>query len=129
MTIAQGVNNRGQVVGSVNTLGSQYGWLRGSDGTVTRFRVNGNPTRARGITDSGVVAGFVFDPVSGHIKGFVTTLAGVSDLGSIAIPDAQLFEVPGAVITFVQGITNSGTIAGTWDDGVNSHGFVATPSK
>src|SRR3989442_1637138 len=83
-TIAQGINARGEVVGSASLPSGVactgcpaglYGWLRAASGSLTFFQVNGHSTRARGITDSGVITGFITDPVSGHQKGFVVELA------------------------------------------------------
>ena len=132
-TIAQGINNRGEVVGDVSLdagvactgcLAGRYGFLRAPSGAVTYFRVNGKGTAARGITDSGLVTGFVL--LGGGTKGFVTTLAGLP-YESITIPDAALLEFPGAVITIPEAITNAGAIVGIWNaaDGI-IHGFIAT---
>jgi hypothetical protein len=138
-TIAQGINSGGDVVGSAifdgnfgvpDPCGSsdfvQRGWLRTKDGTVTYFSVNGGATRARGINDSGTIAGFVNDPGSGLIKGFVVELDG-SQCQSFTIADADLLHFPGAVFTFPGGIKNSGEVVGSYDDLTNIHGFIATP--
>ena len=138
-TIAQGINSRGDVVGSAifdgnfgapDPCGSpafvRRGWLRTEDGTVTYFSVNGGATSARGITDSGTIAGFVNDPGSGLVKGFVVELDG-SQCQSFTIADADLLHFPGAVATFVGGIKISGEVVGSYDDGTTSLGFVATP--
>jgi len=138
-TIAQGINARGDVVGSAEFLladdpchssaGSEsvrYGWLRTTDGTVTYFDVNGGRTSARGITDSGTIVGFVGDTF--EAKGFVVTLDG-SQCQSITVADADLMEFPGAGATIPQGITNSGVIVGQFYVDFISHGFIATPHK
>lgn len=138
-TIAQGINARGDVVGSAefweeddpchSSDGSgsvRYGWLRTKDGTVTYFDVNGGRTSARGITDSGTIVGFVGD--SFEEKGFVVTLDG-SQCQSITVAAADLMEFPGAGSTYPQGITNSGEIVGTFYVDFISHGFIATPHK
>jgi uncharacterized membrane protein len=134
-TIAHGINSRGDVVGNsffVNAVdpctGSpedfvQYSWLRSADGTVTYFNVNGLPTRARGINDSGTIAGFIFG--SGPGKGFVIELDG-SQCQEITVAASDLLEFPGFE-TLPEGITNSGDVAGIADDGINLHGFIATP--
>jgi uncharacterized membrane protein len=66
--VAQGVNNQGQVVGSIfldagaacaGCVAGRYGWLRDPSGAISLFQVNGANTAARGITDSGVITGFV----------------------------------------------------------------------
>ncbi len=134
-TIAQSINSRGDVVGHAiffeeddpcppSPVGLvRYGWLRTPDGTVTYFDVNGGSTSARGITDSGTIAGFVSD--SGF-KGFVVELDG-SQCQSITVAASDLIEFPGAVATFLGGIKNSGAIVGSYDDPTNIHGFIATP--
>jgi hypothetical protein len=135
-TIAQGINVRGEVVGSATLpagvactgcLAGIYGWLRAPSGSLTFFQVNGHSTRARGITDSGLIAGFMTDPVSGHQKGFVVELARTSSYQSLTVPDAELLEVPSAVITAPPAISNSGVIVGNWLDAFGFHGFIAMP--
>jgi hypothetical protein len=134
ITIAQGINARGEVVGStILGLGGAYpasppglyAFLRHKSGAITLFRVNGAPTRARGITDSGLITGFVNVP--GGSKGFVASLSAGAGYESLAILDAELLAVPGAVQTIPQAIGNSGHIVGQWDDGVTLRGFIATP--
>ena len=139
-TIAQGINSRGDVVGSAifdgnfgapDPCGSsdpfvRRGWLRTEDGSVTYFSVNGGATSARGITDSGTIAGFVNDPGSGLFKGFVVELDG-SQCQSFSIADADLLHFPGSAGNFVGGIKNSGEVVGSYDDGTTSLGFIARP--
>jgi hypothetical protein len=141
-TIAQGINSRGDVVGSSvfetangpcpgsNDFFSRYGWLRTADGSVTFFDVNGWQTNARGITDSGTIAGWARDPITGLVKSFVVKLDG-SQCQSITLADDELLAVPGAANTFAQDITNSGVVAGSFDFGSQdlSQGFIATPKK
>lgn len=139
-TIAQGINSQGDVVGSAifdeasgvdDPCGSsdpfvRRGWRRAKDGTVTYFSVNGGETSARGITDSGIITGFVNDPDSGMFKGLVVELDG-SQCQSFTIADADLLQFPGGFNTFAQGIKNSGEIVGSYDDGMTISGFVARP--
>jgi hypothetical protein len=139
-TIAQGINSQGDVVGSAifdsdagapDPCGSsdqfvRRGWLRTNDGSVTYFSVNGGATSARGITDSGTIAGFVNDPGSGLNKGFVVELDG-SQCQSFTIDDADLLHFPGSSGTFVSGIKNSGEVVGSYDDGTTNVGFIARP--
>jgi hypothetical protein len=139
LTIAQGINSRGDVVGSAIFFNAddpcppsvggtvRYGWLRTADGTVTYFDVNGDRTSARGINDWETIAGFVTDTDTGITKGFVVELDGWQ-CQSITIADADLLEFPGADATFPGGITNSGAVVGSYIDLTNnSHGFIATP--
>lgn len=135
-SIAQGINSTGVVVGSAffidgddpcnssNTGVVRYGWRRATDGALTYFSVNGRWTAARGINDSDTIVGFVNTDTG--TKGFVVVL-DESQCQSITIADADLLAAPGAGWTFAQGITNAGTIVGSFDDGNSSHGFIATP--
>jgi len=135
--LAHGINTRGDVAGHVEfdagvactgCSAGRYGWLRASSGAITLFRVNGYRTAARGITDSGLITGWVIDPVSGHVKGFVGTLVGLPGYESLTIPDTELLEVPGAVLTIANGITDAGVMVGIFDDVTGEHGFIAAPS-
>src|SRR5690606_11910864 len=58
-TIAQGINAAGQVVGSANLAAGSHGFLREPGGAITLFQIGGNPTRARGINDAGLITGFM----------------------------------------------------------------------
>jgi len=137
-TIAQGINSKGEVVGSSNFivendpcagLGNpflRYGWLRATDGTVTYFEVNGSHTSARGINDEGSIVGFFLDLDDGKFKGFKVELDG-SPCQSLTIAGGDVLEFPGAEATFLGGIRNAGDIVGSYNDASNSHGFIATP--
>ena len=139
-TLPQGINGRGDVVGSalfIEAFGTPdpcgsapsayYGWLRTADGNVTYFNVNGLRTRARGISDSGTVVGFVSDPATGEVKGFATELDG-TQCQMITIADEDLLQFPGAINTFPANITNSGTITGSYQyEPGSGGGFIATP--
>jgi len=138
-TIAHGINSRGDVVGSAlfvdpangpcpGSLNAFYlGWLRTAEGHVTFFDVNGGNTRARGITDSGTIAGFAADTATGLSSGFVVNLDG-SPCQSITIAADDLLMFPGSSNTVVGGIKNSGEVTGSYIDGSGVfRGFVATP--
>lgn len=138
--VAQGINGKGDVVGSFRldpdavfpgSLFGPYGFLRDKRGVITLFRVNGYRTRARGITESGRIAGFLTDDALGEkARGFVVTLTSRGGFQSLTVSDADLLDVPGSVLTIVEGINDVGLVSGGWIDanGV-SHGFLATPSK
>lgn len=134
--IPQGINARGQLVGSVvlaadgaypGSPPGQYGFVREPDGSITLFRVNGQATRARGISDAGTITGFVGAP--GPVGYTVATPTG-GGYRDLTVPSDKLFAVPGAVQTFPQAIDNQGRIVGSWigGDGVQ-RGFVATPTS
>ena len=134
-TIAHGINNRGDAVGSVFLEAGLacaqcpegfYGFLRTARGVFTFFRVNGLETRARGLTDSGVIAGFVETDTG--TKSFVTRVGGLP-YEALTIPDAQLLEFPGALLTNAEGINNRGDVVGVYlDADFAAHGFVARQS-
>jgi hypothetical protein len=135
LTIVAGINNRGQVAGSVYLFGDAaypgsaeglYAFVRNADGRVTLFRVNGLATRARGISDSGVVTGFLGD--SGTFKGFVMKLQGSPGYQAVSLPDGSLLASPLGSDTLALGIANNGVISGAaYDAAGNEHGFIATP--
>jgi len=141
-TIAQGINSRGDVVGSAVFPGDadpcnpgasaagtvRYGWLRTQEGAVSYFSVNGMQTSARGINDAGTVTGFVTtNALSNKSSGFVVELDG-TQCQSITLAAEHLLEAPDAFATFPQGITNSGVVSGNyWGQDGFTHGFIATP--
>ena len=138
-SIAQGINSKGEVVGSAFFFGAndpcdpgnpgeyvRYGWLRATDGTVTYFQVNGEWTAARGINDSGTIVGFTRDPADGNIKGYVVELDG-SQCQSLTVDPSDIIYVPGSINNFMQGISNSGVISGGATIGSISPGYIATP--
>jgi hypothetical protein len=135
ITIVAGINNRGQIAGSVwlypdavypGSGQGAYAFVRDADGRVTLFRVNGMPTRARGITDSGVISGFLDDPTTGY-KGFVTELQGSSAYHAVSIPDSSLLVSPLQGATDGLGIANDGVVSGIAFDTIAGleHGFIA----
>jgi hypothetical protein len=136
--IPQGINGRGDVVGSVYLVDpcrpedqwGQYGFVRAADGTVTLFRINGAWTRARGITDAGLITGYLTEFGVGE-NGFAFMLPALGGgFQALTIPETELLSVPfpGATDTLAEGIGNTGHIVGNWllqhDAG---HAFIATP--
>jgi uncharacterized membrane protein len=136
-TLPHGINNRGEIVGSSLFFSEndpcqgapagasifQYGLYRAANGSITYFQVNGQRTRGRGINDSGLIVGDVFDPASGRTKVFIAQLQGLP-CESLTIPDSELLSLPGYGL-IPEGITNSGVIVGI---ALNPafHGFIAT---
>jgi hypothetical protein len=130
--IAQGINGRGHVVGNVILMEPDwsavyfYGFVREPSGAMTLFQVNDRPTRARGITDSGVIVGYT--DVNGSQVGYVGALEHLGGFQSMT--DAEYFSVPftGAAGTYPEAIDNSGGVVGGWtDEFYYHHGFIATP--
>ena len=121
LTIAQSMNGAGQVVGSAVlplASGGTQAWLREPGGAITLFQIAGRPTRARGINDVGLIAGFT--SVGAVNMGFVANSSGFEDL-----------MVPGSDSTFGESINNAGQVAGLfWTGGASmvTHGFIATPA-
>ena len=135
VTIVAGINNRGQIAGNVwlypdavypGSGQGAYAFVRNADGRMTLFRVNGMPTRARGITDAGVITGFLDDPTNGY-KGFVTTLQGSSGYQAVSLPASSLLLSPLQGATDGLGIANDGVVSGIAFDTTAGleHGFIA----
>lgn len=138
LTIAHGINSKGEVVGDSRYLpendpcgsGAQglarYGWLRKKDGSILYFQVNGLRTVARGINDAGLIVGQTADPSSFELKGFVVKRPK-TNCESITVGAADLLQFPGALQTFPEGINNSGDVVGiAFDLDDSQHGFIAT---
>jgi hypothetical protein len=138
--IVQGITARGRAVGNVflptdyfyeESPGGSYGFVREPSGAMTLFRVNGQPTYARGINDSGVIAGFT-RVADGSAVGFVGTLPSLGGLQDMT--DVELIAVPfaHATETVISAIDNSGRVVGNWEDDSGvccRHGFIATPVR
>ncbi|NKI34766.1 hypothetical protein HFP89_06265 [Wenzhouxiangella sp. XN79A] len=141
LTIPQGINARGDVVGSVIFFSEndpcnpgtpaggivRYAWYRSAEGDIQYFTVNGGFSSARGLTDSGTIAGFTADPDTGVTQGYVTEIPA-GQCQDISVGPEGRVAFPGAVRTFAQSITNSGTVIGQYvdADGIQQT-FVATP--
>jgi probable HAF family extracellular repeat protein len=122
VTLAQGMNAAGQVVGNTwnaDAAGNLFGgtaYLREANGTISTFNLLGAPTRARGINDTGLITGFIGGGVQ---QGFVGTSSGF-----------EFLAIPGAHGLGGQGINNAGQVAGLFTDAAgNTHGFIATPAS
>ena len=118
LTIPQGMNTAGQLVGSAHVPGTgTEGFIRQPGGAMSFFQLDGHATRARGINDLGVMTGNLND-LAGTFHAWVGTSLGY-----------ELIDVPGATGTAGQAINNAGQVSGLYFDGLgNSHGFIATPA-
>jgi uncharacterized membrane protein len=136
-TIAQGINGRGDVVGSVHLLADgayvgspedHYGFVRHRNGVIQLFQVSGGiKTRARGISESGLIVGYYTDS-GGAQHGFVARSARGPDFQLLTIAPGNQLDVPGASATYPEGINERGWISGMWIDANGVwHGFIAVP--
>ena len=165
-TIAHAINAQGQNVGSVYLDPDEaypgspegfYGYLRQVNGSVKYFAISQSypgETWARGISESGLIAGFYTDPDTFDYKSYVTTVSAGTEFEEITLTDDQvLYQKPcnpnvppspgpgyvaGTWITASQ-IRNDGVVVGSCRDWyVNEttqdvigygYGFIATPIK
>ena len=104
-TVAQGINDTGQIVGGYNSLGTHGFLLAG--GTLTTLPV----ALAHAINDTGQIVGLSIDAVGSH--GFLDT-AGIF----------STIDVPGASITEAFGINDKGQVVGAYAIGGTAYGFV-----
>jgi len=116
-TVALGINNADNVVGTFYDASGQYGFFE-SGGIYTTLTVPGAiATVASGINDTGEVAG-TFEDASGEDHGFVES-GGIYTI----LDDPAAF--PG--MTFAEGINDAGDVAGFFGGASGYQGFVATP--
>ena len=164
-TIAHAINAQGQNVGHVR-LGADeafpgspaggYGYLRQTDGAFKYFAVSQSApgrTRARGISENGLVSGWFLDSDTNEFKGFVTTLSDGNEFEDITLSDEQILQqspcnpdfVPTGDLEFVvtdmftSQIRNDGVVVGSCTDYYYSeeivdfisfgYGFIATPDE
>jgi probable HAF family extracellular repeat protein len=137
-TIANGINDRGQIVGEFNTNQGWSGFLRNSNGTITTFNIPGEiNTEPHGINNRGQIVGdtndqaFVMNKLGGSISTFgvpgysLTEGASINDAGvitgTIANPVFGYVNIRGAITTFsfgtntnAFGINDKGDIVGTF---------------
>jgi hypothetical protein len=165
-TIPQGINAQGQNVGSVVLLPGEayegspigvYAYLREADGAFKYFEINQafpGESRARGISDSGLVAGWYINPDTFEVRSYVTMLSSGMDFEGVELTDDQMVHVspcdpdleepqPGYEAgsdVFAQQVRNDGVVVGVCQDWffnpttgdffyVNAFGFIATPIK
>lgn len=136
-TIAQGLNAHDELVGSVYENAAivcavcragPYGFIRAANGSIAIFTVNGKLTYARGITDAGMITGFAL--VDNQDVGFVISAPTGAGYRTVQVPAKDLVRFPGAAGTTPEGISNDGTLSGSWTDSSGAlHGFIAAPKS
>jgi uncharacterized protein (TIGR03437 family) len=107
------INNRGDLAGWMligSSLGTQHGFLRGSDGVVRKFDLPGTTTYTRiaALSNTGQFAG-----------------AMVGGPGFVSNPDGSFTLLPGYTVT---GLNDQGMIVGTRFVGGVTRGFIGTPA-
>jgi probable HAF family extracellular repeat protein len=114
-TVARGINDAGQIVGSYVDAGSvEHGFLV-SGGTYSTVDVPGAATtQANGINDAGAISGYS-STSGGATTGFV-----------YAASSYMMFSVPGSNATNGWGLNNAGTLSGYFGDSAGSHGFIGS---
>jgi len=126
-TVAQGINNSGQIVGYYSDGSIYHGFLY-SSGAFTNidYPSAASPgTFAEGINDAGQIVGYYFDGF-GDYHGFLDS-GGIF----ITVDDPLGVEGPsGGASTYAYGINNAGAIVGVYrSSGIGGfHGFLATPT-
>lgn len=117
LTMASGISDAGQVVGSFFNTNHWEAYLRTSTGRFTTINVPGaTETEADAINGAGEIVG-TFGDAQHQTHAFVR-----SSTGSFAVID-----VPDATSTFAAGINAAGQIVGWYGDAAHKyHGFVTT---
>lgn len=115
LTLAEGLNDLGTIVGGYTQGGVQYGFSFSNGTYSTLMFPDSQFTVAFGVNNSGLVVGnFVMAAGSPH-EGFLFDGSTYTQL-----------SFPGATATEIFGINDAGDLAGTWWDGNNmAHGFIA----
>jgi hypothetical protein len=135
-TIAHGQNAAGRIVGSfygdgVARAPGPWAFMftptTAGDpmlgGTVSFFRIDGNRTRARGITDKGVIAAGVVEP-TGVMRTYVGTAGNFHVITGLTCADGS------PTFAFPEGINNAGQVAGILTDSTcKNSGYIATPAS
>jgi hypothetical protein len=116
-TAASGINVHGQIVGSYfDSEGRPHGFLLDGGSFTTIDFPGAMSTNAEGINDAGQIVGHYSETLPGLQQGYLLD-------GDTFIPIA----FPGAAFTLALGINNAGKIVGFTGDGIDDHGFLATP--
>ena len=165
-TIAHAINGRGDVAGSVflfadeafpGSAQGRYGFVRDKNGSVKHLAISqaiAGTTRARGLSDAGVIAGFYVDSDTFEFKSYVATLSSGTEFETITLAEDQILHqkpcnpnlppAPGPGYDLFTDVTasqirNDGVVVGncgdvyfnetTGDFVQYSYGFVATPGN
>jgi probable HAF family extracellular repeat protein len=118
-TSAYGINDRGQVVGTMlpnSGPGTSQAFVWKNGAVTQSFSYPGaNSTAANGINDNGRVVGIYTLPNEGsfHDHGFLWANGRLTPI-----------DVRGAQSTDPKAINNQGQVAGTYYDGTHYHGFI-----
>lgn len=165
-TFAHAINAEGQIAGSVfldadeaypGSAAGRYGYVRETDGSLKYFAISQSfpgQTRARGISESGLVAGFYIDAVAFEQKSYVTTLSKGTGFEEITLTDDEVVyrkpcdpnlpAAPGEGYDLYTDVTasqvrNDGVVVGscvdsyfngtTGDEVGYAYGFIATPAR
>jgi hypothetical protein len=119
--MATGINDEGDVVGTVTLKGNVSEGFLLKGGTYTEFKINGSSgTMALGINDTDQIVGSYTD-ASGNSHGFVDS----TRFGTVTTVDDPS---AGAIDTVVNGINNGGSLVGFYTDSDNNNvvdGFTA----
>jgi len=105
-TYADGINNKGQIMGNYfDTNGVAHGFLKEGESYTTIDVPGATSTYAYSINNSGTLAGLWFN-LSGWAEGFVRTSDGVF----------TVVDFPGSLETSLGGVNDRGDICGQWVD-------------
>lgn len=117
-TRANGINNRGDIVGGFIDTGGLHGYLLTGADFTTIDAPGATQTEAFGINDRNEIVG-CFHDVAGMQHGFLRSADG----------QFITLDFPGAIETCAAGINNSGRIVGKFDAGTPAvtSGFVRHP--
>jgi hypothetical protein len=168
-TIANGINAQGQNVGSVFLFPDQaydgsppglYAYLREPDGSVKYFAIGNSlpgESRARGISENGLISGFYANPETWEYTGYVTTLPDGDGFEYVWLTDDEILHLKpcgtdlpplpeGYVLVtdvFIPQVRNDGVAVGQCTDyyvdwfaepfpdwiWLGTYGLIATPVK
>ena len=111
------INRTDVIAGYANNgNGTETGFVRAADGTITTFDAQGSAAYAYSINAKGAITGEWFD-ANDVPHGFVRSAKG----------KIKSFDPPGAILTEPWSINDNGVIAGDFADSNGYHGFIRTP--